>query len=402
MSTFPALGAGAPVADALARRDIRTPFPIQEMVIPDALAGRDVLARSRTGSGKTLAFAVPIAERLRPKPAAPAALVLVPTRELATQVVEEMADSLGGLIPVDDLAIHVHEPRLGRLRPLLARGAAADSWMKRPLSDASGVAAEALASGEARHVRRLGRRPAALIVAPLRGRERVLGVLSLRRNGREARFEAKEFDLVRLFGAHVSIALQNAFAHRAVELRAQTDALTGLKNHGTFQDSLAAAVERGAPFALLMVDLDDFKAYNDRHGHEAGNEMLRSIAVALQAACRESDEVYRYGGDEFTLILMQSGCGGALEVAERVRRAVRDARGVVGDMRSAVRDAGSPEPDAPSRGRDHAARMRCSVGVACFPDDAATRAELLVAADRALYAAKRAGRDRTASAASLR
>jgi ATP-dependent RNA helicase RhlE len=92
ITTFPELGVDAPVVDALARRDIRAPFPIQVLVVPDALAGRDVLARSRTGSGKTLAFGLPIAERLRPDSKGPAALVLVPTRELATQVVEELSD----------------------------------------------------------------------------------------------------------------------------------------------------------------------------------------------------------------------------------------------------------------------------------------------------------------------
>lgn len=91
-TTFIDLGASPPVARALSRRGFDAPFPIQALVIPDALAGRDVLARSRTGSGKTLAFGVPIAERLRPTSRGPEALVLVPTRELATQVVAEMAD----------------------------------------------------------------------------------------------------------------------------------------------------------------------------------------------------------------------------------------------------------------------------------------------------------------------
>jgi superfamily II DNA/RNA helicase len=92
MTTFADLGASEPVSRALGRRDLEATFPIQELVIPDALAGRDVLARSRTGSGKTLAFGVPIAERLAPTSKGPAALVLVPTRELATQVVEEITD----------------------------------------------------------------------------------------------------------------------------------------------------------------------------------------------------------------------------------------------------------------------------------------------------------------------
>jgi ATP-dependent RNA helicase RhlE len=92
MTTLHDLGASVPVARALSQRGIEAPFPIQTLVIPDALAGRDVLARSRTGSGKTLAFAVPIVERIRPDSKRPSVLVLVPTRELAVQVVEEFDD----------------------------------------------------------------------------------------------------------------------------------------------------------------------------------------------------------------------------------------------------------------------------------------------------------------------
>ncbi len=90
--SFLDLGVSRVVVDTLARRDVREPFAIQALVMPDALAGRDVLARSQTGSGKTLAFAIPIVERLEPSAAIPAALVLVPTRELAVQVAEEFAD----------------------------------------------------------------------------------------------------------------------------------------------------------------------------------------------------------------------------------------------------------------------------------------------------------------------
>jgi ATP-dependent RNA helicase RhlE len=92
LASFPELGASAPVARALERRGITATFEIQDLVVPDALAGRDVLARSRTGSGKTLAFGIPIAEQLDPGMARPAALVLAPTRELAVQVTEEIAD----------------------------------------------------------------------------------------------------------------------------------------------------------------------------------------------------------------------------------------------------------------------------------------------------------------------
>ncbi len=296
-------------------------------------------------------------------------------------VIAEIADSLAGLIPIDTLGVYVHVPQQHTLDPLLARGIGSDVFMSRRLPDSGEVVSEVLRTGDARSVTREARaargEAAALILAPLRGPDRVIGVLYLKRLGSEARFDEREFQIVRLFAAHVSIALQNALAHRAVELRAQTDALTGLRNHGTFRDDLRLAVERGQPFSLLMLDLDDFKTYNDRRGHEAGNQLLKAIASAIRAACREDDLVYRYGGDEFSLILPRTRLAGALEVAERVRDGIRSVRG----------------------GGRRKSGMRCSVGVATFPTDATDRAELLLAADHALYAAKRAGRDRVSTAA---
>ncbi len=218
-------------------------------------------------------------------------------------VMAEVADSLGRIIAVDTLGVYVHQVHQRQLSPLLARGEGAEAFLSRRLPDTGGVVSEVLAKGEARSVRRTGSDPAALILAPLRGRDRVLGILYIKRRGEDARFEARELDLVRLFAAHASIALQNALTHRAVEIRAQMDALTGLRNHGTFREELLAAVHREDHFALLMLDLDDFKSYNDRHGHEVGNMLLSSIAGAIRSASRESDHVYRYGGDEFSLIL---------------------------------------------------------------------------------------------------
>jgi len=332
-----------------------------------------------------------IAERLRAQEAmldqqlrSQAALQRVTERILTTldpaTVIAEIADSLAGIIPVDTLGIHVHQPAERALEPLLARGVGARTFMSRRLPDSGEVVSTVLATGEARSVSR-GSRPgrgvdaAALILAPLRGPDRVIGLLHLKRMGETARFEQREFDLVRLFAGHVSIALQNALAHRAVELRAQTDALTGLRNHGTFRDDLRASIRAEQSFALLMLDLDDFKAFNDRHGHEAGNVLLKGIAGAIRGACRETDRVYRYGGDEFCVLLPGACLDDALDVAERLRRAIREVRG-----------------------RGGRSDVRCSVGVANWPGDGPTRDELLLAADRALYAAKRAGRDQVGTA----
>ena len=214
------------------------------------------------------------------------------------------------------------------------------------------------------------------MVSPLRGPEGVTGTLVLARRGPDARFDDTELELIQLFAGHVSIALQNADEHQAAELRAQTDSLTGLKNQGTFRDHMAHWVSRSTPFSLLILDLDGFKAFNDESGHEAGNVLLTNIADSLRAACRDTDEVFRYGGDEFALILPGTEGPGALEVATRIGRSIRG-MGADGDG---------------SRG------ISCSVGVATFPVDASDQAGMILAADRACYAAKRAGRDRIATA----
>jgi diguanylate cyclase (GGDEF)-like protein len=215
-------------------------------------------------------------------------------------------------------------------------------------------------------------------VAPLRSRDGgVAGVLTLERLGVEARFEDAEFELIKLFAGHVSIALANALAHEAVEIRARTDALTGLKNQGTFGEYLTRTTGRGQPFSLLIIDLDDFKSFNDQYGHEAGNRLLQSIAQSIRRACRETDEVFRYGGDEFAIVLTGASGRGALEAARKVSEAVQSA--TVPGVRRAT-------------------GLTCSIGVASFPVDGADRDALLLAADRACYAAKRRGRSLVATA----
>ncbi|HEX2032220.1 MAG TPA: DEAD/DEAH box helicase [Actinomycetota bacterium] len=144
MQTFSDLGASAPVVRALGRRDIRTPFPIQAMVIPDAVAGRDVLAKSRTGSGKTLAFAVPIVERLEPSDRRPSALILVPTRELAVQVVEEFnlvagARGLSVAAVYGGVSIPAQAKRAARAHVLVATPGRMQDLVERRLVSLEGI-----------------------------------------------------------------------------------------------------------------------------------------------------------------------------------------------------------------------------------------------------------------------
>jgi len=219
--------------------------------------------------------------------------------------------------------------------------------------------------------------PGALIISPLRSGEGIQGLLIIERLGVEATFDGEEFDLVKLFAAHVSIALRNAAAHRAVELRAETDRLTGLWNHGALTEQIERLVEQRARFSMLMVDLDYFKRYNDHLGHQAGNTMLQLVADVLRASCRQSDLVFRFGGDEFAVLLPSTGLAGARTVAEKIHEAI-------GSM------SGGPLP---------VVDVTCSVGIAVYPKDAHDGTSLIIAADRACYAAKRGGRDRIATAA---
>jgi diguanylate cyclase (GGDEF)-like protein len=163
---------------------------------------------------------------------------------------------------------------------------------------------------------------------------------------------------------------------------AVTDGLTGLYNHRHLHERLALEVERsqrsGLPLSLLMLDVDHFKLFNDTFGHPAGDEVLRQLARVLNDARRANDVVARNGGEEFALILVDTAKFTAAKVAERVRERV-----FAHDFAEAAHGS--------SRA---ASKITVSLGVATFPDDGSDAEALVRAADTALYAAKRAGRNR--------
>jgi diguanylate cyclase (GGDEF)-like protein len=305
----------------------------------------------------------------------------------ARRVLDQIAEGLAALVRYDNLAIADVDPSTGLLRTIVAIGVDAGSpsrswlpweeelstWVVRrnePL-----LVREGRNDPRARNVPGLEQLHGSIITVPLRGRSGPTGVLTLERLGTADRFTDEEFELVKLFGAQVSIALQNAEEHRAVEIRAETDGLTGLRNKATFDRQLAQAVAHGDPFSVVMVDLDDFKAVNDAQGHQAGDAVLRHIAAALRNSVRDTDVVFRYGGDEFTLLLPGTDAAGAWAVADKVSRTVGAVESVPG-----------------------ARPVTCSIGIASYPADGADPDAVLLAADRACYASKRSGRGRISTA----
>jgi diguanylate cyclase (GGDEF)-like protein/excisionase family DNA binding protein len=297
-------------------------------------------------------------------------------------VLDSITERLGRLIACDNIAIEVVDPATGLLSPLTARGVHEAFYLEPWEPGEEGVATWVVEHDEPVYIRdersdpRVNHRDdgpneGSLIVVPLRSRGGAIGVLTIERLGIGNSFSFDEFELVQLFAAQVSIALHNAENFQAVEIRARTDGLTGLLNHATFEEWLDRIVKDGAPFSLIMLDLDDFRDVNNSRGHQAGDELLRSIAAGLVRAGRDTDLVFRYGGDEFAFLLPNTDGAGALLAAERVRKAVLATDG----------------------------QVSASVGVATFPTDGHTPAEVLLAADRACYVAKRDGRDRVATAA---
>jgi diguanylate cyclase (GGDEF)-like protein len=195
------------------------------------------------------------------------------------------------------------------------------------------------------------------------------------------RFSKDQCETATWLVGHAAIALANVRKHKTVEKQALVDPLTGLANRrvaeGALETELARADRFDEPLAVLMADLDDFKAINDRWGHPFGDEVLREFAAALRESIREIDLSGRWGGEEFAVVLPGTDVEGGAALAERIRDNLRN-RAVTA-------------PDGELVG------FTASFGVAAYPDVEA-KDDLVAAADAALYEAKRAGKDQVARA----
>ncbi|PKQ29877.1 MAG: hypothetical protein CVT60_03065 [Actinobacteria bacterium HGW-Actinobacteria-10] len=213
---------------------------------------------------------------------------------------------------------------------------------------------------------------------PLRTGDNVIGVMVVASaNYRE--LTPAELERLTVIGNQSSLSLQNALLHGELERLSVTDRLTELNNHGYFKQRLdeefGRATRFGHDLALIMLDIDNFKEFNDTYGHPRGDRVLQVVSAIIRENLRDMDVAARYGGEEFVIVLPETEAHGAAAVAERIRTAVDEYQFLGAD-------------DIPPVHRS------ISVGVASAPHHAQTSAKLIEAADRAMYVAKAEGKNR--------
>ena len=213
------------------------------------------------------------------------------------------------------------------------------------------------------------------LLCPIKSRGRLIGILAMDRKRSGGLYSQEDIELVMSLAGQASIIIENAQLYTQATIRANTDGLTGLYNHRHFHESLEQEIARGARFgtmfSVIMLDIDLFKVYNDIYGHLAGDQILRKMGELIKDSVRKLDIPFRYGGEEFTVILPEARLDDAYKVAERMRRAIE------------------------SKASIKAMPVTVSLGVASWPSDGVTKEEIIGCADAALYRAKQTGRNRT-------
>jgi diguanylate cyclase (GGDEF)-like protein len=227
-----------------------------------------------------------------------------------------------------------------------------------------------------------GGRAESLLAIPLQAPRRILGALVL--TGRRGVFNAAASRVLGILANQAAATLSVIQLKERHRRLAERDGLTGLYNRRAFgellRQTLAREERQKGRFALVILDLDHFKKLNDTFGHPAGDAALRHTSAVLERHLRKGDQAARYGGEEFVVILPAADKAGAMGLAERVRGAIETGQLVFEGARISV---------------------TASMGVAVWPGDGGDELSLLAAADRALYAAKEAGRNRVVAASSL-
>ena len=219
-----------------------------------------------------------------------------------------------------------------------------------------------------------------IAVVPLKAKDKVNGIILADNIYTKKPISKDDMRMLIMLANEAGLAIENSRLYEQTVIRSHSDSLTGLWNHGYFQFTLQTELERAkatnTPITLVMVDIDDFKKYNDTFGHQAGDQILKGVAKLLKDYSRKMDWVCRYGGEEFTIILPQTSKKEAIIIAERLREAV--------EKHPFINEEVMPNK-----------KLTVSLGVSTYPEDGSTNAELISYSDKSLYQAKNQGKNQT-------
>lgn len=213
------------------------------------------------------------------------------------------------------------------------------------------------------------------LLCPITSRGKLIGILALGKKTQDSPLSHDDVELVRNMASQAGVIIENAQLYTQATLQANTDWLTGIYNHRSFHEQIDQEIARSsrfsAVFSIIMIDLDLFKTYNDTYGHLAGDEILRNIGKTITSCIRSVDSAFRYGGEEFAIILPETRLDDAYIVAERIRKAIE------------------------TKTSPRAIPITASFGIANWPLDGVMKEEIIASADAALYLAKHKGRNQT-------
>lgn len=215
-----------------------------------------------------------------------------------------------------------------------------------------------------------------LIAVPLILENEIVGIIYVD-DFKTRAFKEEEVFALSLLANQAALAIKEAQLHEKIEKLAITDSLTGLYNHRFFYERLKEEIKRSRRyrlnFSVIMIDLDDFKLFNDRFGHLAGDYILREVSQKIKSSIRDTDFPARYGGEEFAIILPQTNTKEAGQVAERIRKRTENLILKDGEL--------------------FLGQLTLSAGISTYPYHGTSETELIGAADKALYLAKKKGKN---------
>ncbi len=219
-----------------------------------------------------------------------------------------------------------------------------------------------------------------LVIVPLKLKDKVTGLILADNFVTKNPITKENIRMLTMLANQAGLAIENSRLYEKTVIRSHSDYLTGLWNHGYFQLVFQAELEKvkavRAPLSLLMVDIDDFKVYNDTLGHQLGDDILKELALLIRNQSRRMDYVCRYGGEEFTIILPHTEKKEAFIIAERLRSDI--------ERYSFIKDGVLPNK-----------KLTVSIGIASFPENGESASELISFCDKMLYQAKRKGKNTT-------